>query len=453
MTTEERFKYMTEQPVEKIIPRLAVPTIISMLVTSVYNMADTYFVGKISTEAAAAVGVIFSLMAIIQALGFTIGMGSGNVISRLLGKKEIDRAKNVAAVAFVTAVCVGVVLAVFGLGNISWLVNTLGAIDAVRPHAESYARYILIAAPIMMGSYVLNNLLRSQGSAVLSMIGIATGAVLNIVLDPIFIFVFKMGIAGAALATVLSQCISFMILFALVNFRKNGIHIQLSKFRPSVKIYGEILHSGAPSFCRQGLASIAGVVTNNCAGVFGPAAIAALSIVNRITFVVFSIVIGFGQAFQPVCGFNYGAKKYDRVVKAYKVTLKICLTLLVIMAVVLFVFSGNVVEFMKKEDADIVAIGSKALRFQCVTMPLQAFIIVSQFLAQSIGYGGRAALIAMSRQGIFLIPAFLILTPLLGILGLQLAQPISDVLTFMLAFVISIFVLKKLKELTGKAVV
>ncbi len=447
MTTEERYRYMTEEPVGKIIPVLAVPTIISMLVTSVYNMADTYFVGKISTEAAAAVGVIFSLMAIIQALGFTIGMGSGNVISRLLGKKDFEKAERVAAVAFVTAIIVGVLLAVFGLGNISWLVSVLGAIEAVKPYAESYASYILIAAPVMMGSYVLNNLLRSQGSAVLSMVGIATGAVLNVILDPIFIFAFDMGIAGAALATILSQCISFCILFSLVNFRKNGIHIKLSKFKPSPSIYGNILHSGSPSLCRQGLASVAGVVTNNCAGAFGPAAIAALSIVNRITFVVFSVVIGFGQAFQPVCGFNYGAKKYDRVIKAYKVTLRISLSVLVVMAVLLFAFSGNVVEFMKKEDADIVAIGSKALRFQCMTMPLQAFIIVSQFLTQSIGYGGRASLIAMSRQGIFLIPAFLVLTPMLGILGLQLAQPISDVLTFILSFVIKIFVIKRLNEL------
>ena len=228
MTREERYTMMIETPVSKLIPKLAVPTIISMLVTSIYNMADTFFVSQINTSASAAVGIIFSVMAMIQAIGFTLGMGGGNCISRTLGNRDDEKAERIAATSFFTALAAGILMAVGGLAFLEPLVRFLGATETIVPYAEDYARYILLGAPVMMGSFVMNNLLRSQGYAFYAMLGITTGGILNMILDPIFIFGFHLGISGAAIATVLSQCISFTILFVQCSMRQGCIRLKIS---------------------------------------------------------------------------------------------------------------------------------------------------------------------------------------------------------------------------------
>ena len=410
MTQEERYAMMTETPVSRLIPSLAVPTIISMLVTSIYNMADTFFVSQINTSASAAVGIIYSLMAMIQAIGFTLGMGAGNFISRSLGKRDEEIAVRTAATAFYTAVSVGLLMTVTGLLGLDRLVRMLGATETIAPYARDYARYILLGAPVMTGSFVMNNLLRSQGFAFYSMLGITTGGILNMILDPIFIFGFGLGISGAALATVLSQCISFGILFFQCNFRKGCIRLRISKFTPTGKIYGEILHAGLPSLCRQGLASAAAVVLNVAANPFGDAAIAAMSIVTRYMMFINSALIGFGQGFQPVCGFNFGAKRYDRVLESFWFCLKVALVLLTTLGAISFLGAENIMGVFRRGDREVIEIGTWALRFQCLTMPLQAWIIMSNMLTQSIGYGFRASIVAAGRQGIFFIPA--LLTPM-----------------------------------------
>lgn len=446
MTQEERYVMMTETPVSRLIPSLAVPTIISMLVTSIYNMADTFFVSQINTSASAAVGIIYSLMAMIQAIGFTLGMGAGNFISRSLGKRDEETAVRTAATAFYTAVSVGLLMTVTGLLSLDRLVRMLGATETIAPYARDYARYILLGAPVMTGSFVMNNLLRSQGFAFYSMLGITTGGILNMILDPIFIFGFGLGISGAALATVLSQCISFGILFFQCNFRKGCIRLRISKFTPTGKIYGEILHAGLPSLCRQGLASAAAVVLNVAANPFGDAAIAAMSIVTRYMMFINSALIGFGQGFQPVCGFNFGAKRYDRVLESFWFCLKVALILLTTLGAVSFLGAENIMGVFRKGDREVIEIGTWALRFQCLTMPLQAWIIMSNMLTQSIGYGFRASIVAAGRQGIFFIPALLTLPKLFGITGLQLSQTTADVCTAIMAAVIVLGILKELKE-------
>jgi len=449
MTQEERYAMMTETPVSRLIPSLAVPTIISMLVTSIYNMADTFFVSQINTSASAAVGIIYSLMAMIQAIGFTLGMGAGNFISRSLGKRDEEIAVRTAATAFYTAVSVGLLMTVTGLLGLDRLVRMLGATETIAPYARDYARYILLGAPVMTGSFVMNNLLRSQGFAFYSMLGITTGGILNMILDPIFIFGFGLGISGAALATVLSQCISFGILFFQCNFRKGCIRLRISKFTPTGKIYGEILHAGLPSLCRQGLASAAAVVLNVAANPFGDAAIAAMSIVTRYMMFINSALIGFGQGFQPVCGFNFGAKRYDRVLESFWFCLKVALVLLTTLGAISFLGAENIMGVFRRGDREVIEIGTWALRFQCLTMPLQAWIIMSNMLTQSIGYGFRASIVAAGRQGIFFIPALLTLPKILGITGLQLSQTTADVCTAVMAAVIVLGILKELKEKAG----
>lgn len=447
LSKEEKLKQMTETPVEKLIPRLAVPTIISMLVTSIYNMADTFFVSQIGTSASGAVGVMFSAMAMIQAIGFTLGMGSGNYISRSLGKKDDETSGKAVATAFYTAGIIGLVIAVFGTVFSKPLVYFLGATDTIAPFAQDYARYILLAAPFMMTSFVMNNILRAQGNAVYAMVGITTGGILNMILDPVLIFGFHMGISGAAIATMVSQIISFLILLYQSNVQKGCIRIRLGNFTPTLSMYGEILHAGLPSFCRQGLASVAVVVLNYAAGPYGDAAIAAMSIVSRFMMFVNSSLIGFGQGFQPVCGFNFGAERYDRVLQAYWFCVKVAVIMLTTFGILAFIFSQPIVTAFRKGDPEVIRIGTLALRLQLLTMPFQAWVIMVNMLTQSIGYGFRASLVAMGRQGLFLIPALLVLPRAFGVLGLQIAQPVADMLTFVLATGIVMGVLKELRQM------
>ncbi len=447
MTREERHIYMTETPVKKLILKLAVPTIISMLVTSLYNMADTYFVSHISTEASAAVGVTYSIMAMIQAIGFTLGMGSGTFVSRLLGMKEYDKAKRTVSTAFFTAFIFGVLLCIGIFPFLEKFVTLLGAIESVKPYAVDYAKYILIGAPFMASSFVLNNQLRAQGNALYSMIGISTGTVINIILDPIMIYTMKMGISGAALATIISQFISFCLLLTFTNVKKTSISVKLKNFRPTSEIYKEILHSGLPSFCRQGLASVSSIVLNLAAGPFGAAAISALSIVNKYMLFIHAGLIGFCQGFQPVSGFNFGAKRYDRVRSAFKFCLVVAIILLSTLGVISYFLAPQIMAFFRENDKQVIEIGALALKLQSLALPLQACAMMSQFLSQSIGFGGRASIVAMGRQGLFLIPLYLVLSHFLGVLGLQMSQAISDSLTFIVSIFVTASVLKKLKEL------
>lgn len=447
MTYEEKYKMMLETPVNKLIPRLAVPTIISMLITSIYNMADTFFVSQLSTAASGAVGVNFSIMAMIQAIGFTLGMGSGNYMSRMLGEKKQEKAQRACSTAVYTAVIFGLLLAVFGISNIDALVRVLGATETIAPYAKDYGRYILLAAPYMTVSFVFNNHLRAQGNAALSMMGITTGGILNVILDPILIFGFEMGISGAAIATIFSQFVSFVILLVLVLRSGNVLKPHPRFYTLKWWVYKEILSAGLPTLGRQGLASVASVLLNVAASGFGDAAVAAMSIVTRIMMFINSALIGFGQGFQPVCGFNFGAKKYDRVLEAYYFCRKVAFVFLLIMGIIMFAVSKPILRLFRREDAEVIKIGALALKMQCAELPLQAFSIMGNMLTQSIGYSFRATLTAIGKQGLFFIPAILILPEIFGITGLQLAQPVADVLTFVLTQIVVVMVTKELSAM------
>lgn len=441
MNQDEKFKMMTEAPIPGLIGKLAVPTIISMLITSFYNMADTFFVGKIGTSATAAVGVVFPLMTIIQALGFFFGHGSGNSISRRLGSKDTKAAGELAATGFFGAAIVGVLLMVVGLIFLNPLSIILGSTQTILPYTRDYLGIILIGAPYMTASLVLNNQLRFQGNALYSMIGITTGALLNIILDPLFIFVFRMGISGAALATVISQLVSFLLL--LRGIRVSGcIGIHLKNVRFSIAGLKEIIGGGLPSLFRQGLGSVATLVLNLCANPYGDAAIAAMSITSRITFFAGSALIGFGQGFQPVCGFNYGAKCYDRVKEAFWFCVKISTVILAILSVTGFLLSEHLTGIFR-DDPQVIEIGTVALRFQCITFTLNGWIIMNNMMMQTIGKTVYASILASCRQGLFFIPALLILPPILGLTGIQMAQTVSDFFSFLLAVIIYRRVIQK----------
>ena len=443
MDAEQKFKYMTEEPIPRLVCSLAVPTIISMLITSFYNMVDTFFVGRINTSATAAVGVVFSLMAIIQAFGFFFGHGSGHYISRQLGAQNTEEASKMASIGFFSALFAGAVLAVCGLIFIEPLARILGSTDTILPYAIDYLRYILIGAPYMTASLVLNNQLRFQGNAMYGMVGIVTGAVINIVLDPILIFICGMGIGGAALATIISQFISFILLL-WVSQRGPGIHISWKNAKFSGYFLKEIVRGGVPSLCRQGLGSVATIALNVAAGVYGDAAIAGMSIVSRITMFAYSALIGFGQGFQPVCGFNYGAKLYDRVREAFYFCLKTAAGFLILLSVAGYIGAPQLIELFRKGDPEVTAVGIAALRFSCISFTLSGGIVMSNMLLQSIGMAVRASIVAAARQGLFFLPLIFILPAFLGLRGVEMCQMVSDILTFLLAMPLSISVLNRM---------
>ena len=442
-TQEEKYKTMTEKPVSSLICRLAVPTIISMLVTSFYNMADTFFVARIGTSATAAVGVSFALMAIIQAFGFFCGHGSGNYISRKMGQHRFDEAQQMAATGFFTALALGTVIFLLGEILIDPLCRILGATETILPYARQYLRLILIGAPYMTASLVLNNQLRFQGSAFYAMIGIASGAVLNIALDPLFIFVFDMGVSGAALATIISQFVGFVLLLKGTT-QGGNLRILLRNVTFSKYYYSQIINGGMPSLCRQGLGSVATICLNLMAGPYGDAAIAAMSVVGRVMNLAASVVTGFGQGFQPVCGFNYGAFLYDRVKEGFWFCVKVATVILIMLSAAGYLLAPQVIQLFSKNDPQVIAIGTQALRWQCLTFPLCGWITICNMMLQTIGKSFRASLLAMSRQGLFFIPAVLLLPALIGIQGVEIAQPIADVCSFVLAIPLQLSVLHEM---------
>lgn len=443
---EEKRKYLTEEKIPTLVLNMAVPSIISMLITSFYNMADTFFVGQIGTTATAAVGVIFPLMSIIQALGFTFGHGSGNYISRKLGQGEVEDAKKMAATGFVSALIAGAIFSLVGLIFLDGLVGILGATPTIAPYARQYAMYILIGTPFMASSLVLNNQLRFQGSAFFGMIGMGVGAVLNIALDPLFIFVLDMGVSGAALATILSQIVSFCLLLHGCT-RGGNIAISLKNFSPSWARYKEIARGGTPSLFRQGLGSVATICLNFAAGIYGDAAIAGMSIVTRVLQFANSAIIGLGQGFQPVCGFNYGAKLYGRVRKAFWFTVSLAFCVLLIGSIVGIAFAPQIIAIFRKEDLEVIKIGALSLRLQCIFLPLSAFVVGSNMMLQTIGKPVKASISAAARTGLFFVPAILILPQFFGLLGVQMSQAVADLCSFVLCVPLAGTTLLEMKRL------
>ena len=447
MTSDDRsalqFRRMTETPIPQLILSLAAPTILSMLITSIYNLADTFFVGQITNSASGAVGVVSSLMAIIQALGFMLGHGAGTIISRSLGSRDTTAATRFASTSFFTALVFGVVLAVAGLGTLPHFMMLLGSTETILPHACAYARPILIAAPLMISSLVMNNILRYEGKASFAMIGLVTGGVLNIALDPLFMFVFGLGTAGAGIATALSQSISFCILLSMFLRGKTVSQFRLSAVTREARDFGRILLGGAPSFGRQGLNSIGGMLLNLAARGYGDAAVAGMSIVSRIFMFIISVAIGVGQGLQPVASFNYGARKYRRVRQAAIFTIEAAFCMLVVLVGLCWV-NGDALIRLFRDDPAVTAVALPAFHYQCLAMLLQPIIVVANMTFQSVGASGRATFLACCRQGVFFIPLILILPRTHGLFGVEICQPIADVLTFLVSLPFLIAFLQQL---------
>lgn len=441
---------MTETPIPRLVISLGIPTTISMLITNIYNMADSYFVSQISVAAGGATSVVFGIMAILQAFGFMFGHGAGSKISRLLGERRSHEANKYASTGFFASLVCGLLIMVFGLIFLEPFMRLLGSTETILPYAKDYGMWILIAAPVMCASCVLNNILRYEGMATLAMIGLTTGGVLNMLFDPIFIFGFDLGILGAGLATAISQYISFFILLSMFLLKKTQSKLSLKNVDRGYKILRDITVTGLPSFARQGLNSISTMIMNAQAKAFGDVAIAAMGYVSRTSFLVFSVGLGIGQGFQPVSGYNYGAKKYDRVKKATLFTLGLGMTLIGIIALLCGIFAPQIIGLFGEGEYEVVKIGSQALRFYCVALVFFPVSVVVTMLFQSIGKSLPALVLSTLHGGLLFIPICLILPRFSGVLGIELAQPISYVVSAVVSLPCLILFLKKMPKNSEK---
>lgn len=441
---QDQYKKMTTEPIGKLVGSLAVPTILSMMVNNFYNMVDTAFVGTLGTSASAAIGVVFGYMAILQAVGFMCGQGSGSIMSRSLGSKDVKKATTYSSTGFFFSFALGIVIGVISFLCLTPLVYLLGSTDTIAVYAKQYISYIIIAAPFMTSSLTMNNLLRYEGKAKLGMVGLLTGAVLNISGDALFIFKFHMGVHGAGLSTCISQVISFGILLSMFLFGKTQTRISIRCVSFHWENLFNIITTGFPSLLRQALNSISTMLLNSHAAVYGDAAVAAMSITSRVIFFVMSMAIGIGQGFQPVSSFNYGAGKKDRVKKAFWFTFFLSEILLVLTVIPVSVYAEPIVRIFR-DDPAVTAYAVRALRLQCLAMLLVPISMVTEMGFQSTGQRFYATITSSLRSGILFIPVLLFLANLRGMSGIQEAQPLSNAMTFVVCIFFSRVFLKKLR--------
>ena len=440
-----QFDKMTKTPVSRLIIKLSIPAIISMMVTNVYNLVDTAFVGQLGNSASGAVGIVFGFMAVLQAIGFMFGNGSGSIISRLLGAKNTEQASKIASTGFFFTLLFGAVVAIISAFVLKPLVMLLGSTETISPYAQTYISYILVAAPFITASFTMNNLLRYEGKATLGMIGLIVGAVLNIAGDPILMFGLNMGIAGAGLSTCISQIIGFFVLLSMFLLHKTQCRLSVKLIVP--KFLPEIIGTGLPSLLRQGLNSLSTVVLNNCAAVYGDAAVAAMSIVSRVIFFTFSFALGVGQGFQPVCGFNYGAKKYDRLKTAFYFSVMLAEIIVIVMSVGLILFPGEIVRIFR-DDNTVMEIGSRALVLQGIAQLFLPFCMITEMALQSVGKKLGASVLSTLRNGLFFIPLLLILSNVRGLSGIQEAQPLAVTLAVIPSAILAVRFFRELPKNT-----
>ncbi len=442
---DSRYREMTESPVGGLVIKLGIPTTISMLVTNIYNLADTYFVSQLGTSASGAVGIVFGFMIVLQSIGFLFGSGAGSLISRCLGNRDEKSAGEYATVSVVLAVVISIIVGALSFIFLDPFIMFLGSTSTILPYARIYIKCIIFASPFMVSCFVLNNILRYEGRASLAMAGLVSGAVLNMVLDPILIFHYNMGIAGAGIATAFSQFISFCILISFFIMKKTQSRLSIGNLTLSPRKIFDIVSIGFPALARQGLQSVSTMLLNNCAAVYGDPAVAAMSIVTRISFMVFAVGLGIGQGYQPICGFNYGAKIYSRVKKAFRFTLLLGETLLGVFAVIIFLGAPQLI-ILFRDDPMVVEIGSVALRLQCVGLLFQPLGVMANMTFQSTGRAIAATVSSLFKSGLFFIPILIFGSHFFGLKGIQTAQPISDLLTFFASLPLLIYFFSRLPK-------
>ena len=442
MENEVRYQKMTEAPVAKTVLELSLPNTLGLLVIAAYSLADSFFVSELGTQAGAAIGVVFPLPVLIQAVGYTMGLGAGSRLSRALGKKDRDEASALAASAIVWSLILGCGISALGLWQEEWLLRLFGASSEVIEIARAYLTPLLWATPAMCLSFVISQLLRAEGLATYSMIGLSAGSICNIVLDPILISRVGMGIAGASTATLISQIVSAIILLSAYVFRKSHLRpLSHLKIR-TLLLFGKIFVTGLPSLFRQGLSGLATILINHAAKESSASAVLALSLVARVFLLVFSLCLGIGQGMMPVVGYSHGAGNEKRKQDAYRFAVRLSTLAMLAVSIPLMIWAPEVIGLFR-DDGEVIQIGAFALRAQCAILFTHGLVTCTILYLQAVGRAFLGTFLAAARQGIFFLPLVFLLPMKFGLLGLCLAQPVADVLTFLLAAVIKKTRIKK----------
>ncbi|WP_207729273.1 MATE family efflux transporter [Clostridium sp. 'deep sea'] len=445
---EKRAEMLGKDKISRVLIKLAIPAIIGMLVSAIYNVVDTLFVSSLGTEALGAVTVVFPFFMLVSAIGMMFGSGSASYISRLLGQKNTKRANQTVIVTLVSSIACSIIFTCLGLVFLEPVLAMFGASKTIMPFARDYAVIIICGSIFTMSNMALNNMLRAEGSAKISMIGMVSGAVLNIALDPILIFMFNMGVRGAALATVISQAVTTVILLYYYLSKKSYLKLSLGNFTFSREIYSEIFKIGIPTLLRQGLASLSMGMMNSAAVVYGDAAVAAVGVTNRVIMVAFYVLFGFSQGFQPLAGYNFGAKKYDRVQKTVKIAVQWSTIYCLIISGLIFIAAPAIVSAFSNKP-EVINTGVKMLRYYSVVLPTFGFTIMYNTLFMAFGRAKSALILSTARQGIFLIPAIIILPKIFNLEGVLMSQPVAAALSFCLTAYMASRIQKELKELVN----
>ena len=432
---EQRRNMMLNEPISRIIPKMAVPTIVAFLINSIYSLADTYFVSSLGTNATAAVSVNASLDQLIMMCGSMLAMGANSYIARLLGQGDEKKASQVLSTAFFSAFGIGALLMIFGNLFMVPMVRLLGATPTCEQYSIDYATYVLYAAPFMAANFVMNQCLRSEGSATLSMVGMGFGGILNVILDPIFIMPwgFNMGVAGASLATAISKWVSFAILIFPYVTRRSLLHLSIRNYYPSRDIVTKVISVGSSSMFRSGLAVVSAILLNSIAGNISDSVLAAVGVCNKVMMFPFSIILGFGNGFQPVAGFNWGAKRFDRVEESYRFCSRVAFFGSLIMALFVGFFADTFVVLFAGTDEEMRRIGVICMVSQCIALPIHAWVAIVNMLCAGLGNAKGALALSTARQGTCFLPILYPLAWAFGAYGIAVVQAVADVLTMVLA--------------------
>lgn len=434
--------------IKSLLIKMSIPAIIGMLVTAIYNIVDTLFVSQLGTSAVGAASIAYPLFMLIAAIGLMFGIGSASYISRLLGAKDIDQANKTVTTTFVTGIIVALLLTGFLLVFIEPILILFGASDTILAYAIDYSRVLAMGSVFTILNMIMNNILRAEGSAKYSMLGLLTGAVLNIILDPLFIFTFGLGIKGAALATIFSQGISTLLLLYFFLGGKSNLKLSLKNLTLKFSLYKEILKIGIPTFFRQFLMSVSMALINSAAMPYGDGAVAAIGITTKVFSMGAMVVFGFSQGFQPIAGYNFGSGQIGRLKELLSVALKWASVFTTLMAILFIVFAEPIMTLFS-QDPMVISTGVKALRALSFPLPFFGFQVIYATLFQSLGKGKEAGVLSLARQGFFLIPIILILPTYWGLNGVVYAQTMADVLTIILTAIFALGIHKEINHMVA----
>ena len=443
---QNRKELMLNEPISRVIPKMAIPTIVAFLINSIYSLADTYFVSSLGTNATAAVSVNASLDQLIMMAGSMLAMGANSYIARLLGRGEDHKASQVLSTAFFLAASLGAALMVLGITFMTPMVRLLGATPTCEQYSIQYATYVLLAAPFMASNFVMNQCLRSEGSATLSMVGMGFGGILNVVLDPIFIFGLNMGVAGASAATAISKLVSFSILIFPYITRRSLLHLSIRNFHFSKDIIFTVVSVGSSSMFRSGLAVVSAILLNDIAGNISDSVLAGIGVCTKIMMFPFGIILGFGNGFQPVAGFNWGAKRYDRVRESYRFSSLVAALGGLVMGFLIALFADDIILLFAGSDPEMHRIGALSIRLQCIALPIRAWVAIVNMLCVGLGNAKGAFLLATARQGSCFIPILYPIAYFFHANGVASVQALADVLSLIFAIPIAIVMTRRIRQ-------